>query len=626
MALCAVEIAIEGTYWAPTQWVDITNWCRGFGTTRGRQHELQRVEAGTLELSLINTDGRFSPWNTNGPYYGALTPSQGVRVTAQWGDTTYNVFQGNIDSWVPTYGKVMANQVIKASDSFKLLALGNASASAYLNQCLTDGATLLWTLSDPPGSTNIADYTGNGQLGSISGGVELGGGGAIFGIPNTSAVFGAGDYVAGVISEAIANPTLEGWVLGSGTDGTDEPILRYGDLYVAWNSTGYLVVGNGTTYTASTKIVNDAVWHYFGVAYNNSTGAVTVVVDDAVVLSGTITTGLADAAGAYVVAGDTYGSNQLALENIAVYPTNLSSAQMEAHDQLGVYGYVNGYSGEMIAQLLLASGVPPTAIGSIATGVIEVQAPQISTAQTTTYDPGASSGPTPILTAVQQIETTEQGFFYVDETGLLQYLNSEYQLTATASNTSNGVFANDTNPAHYHFTAIVPALDDQDLWNDVVVSRQAPTAGPDANTTPSQYDLQNADSVAQFGMRSLTGYTDTLNVSDEDVIALGQRLLQAYSTPVLRVRQLTLDSISDGGANFPQMLGRKLLDRITVNWQPFDGSDSALVQDTLIEQITHTVTKAKWTTTWKTAPPLSLPAGESVLVWDVGKWDVDVWY
>ena len=51
-----------------------------------------------------------------------------------------------------------------------------------------------------------------------------------------------------------------------------------------------------------------------------------------------------------------------------------------------------------------------------------------------------------------------------------------------------------------------------------------------------------------------------------------------------------------------QMLGRQLLDRITVNWRPLDGSGVDFSQQSLIEQITHTVTPEVWTTAWSVTP------------------------
>jgi hypothetical protein len=49
-------------------------------------------------------------------------------------------------------------------------------------------------------------------------------------------------------------------------------------------------------------------------------------------------------------------------------------------------------------------------------------------------------------------------------------------------------------------------------------------------------------------------------------------------------------------------LGRKLLDRITINWRPMDGSTVDFSQASLIEQISHTVTPTEWTTTLAVTP------------------------
>lgn len=42
-------------------WTDVTPWVEGFSFNRGRNSELDRIEAGTLSLSLDNSDGRFTP-------------------------------------------------------------------------------------------------------------------------------------------------------------------------------------------------------------------------------------------------------------------------------------------------------------------------------------------------------------------------------------------------------------------------------------------------------------------------------------------------------------------------------------------------------------------------------------
>lgn len=70
-----IQIALTGTIWEGSNWVDIAPFVRSFSTKRGRQHELQRPEAGTATLQLSNVDGRFNPWSTNSPYYNQLPPT-----------------------------------------------------------------------------------------------------------------------------------------------------------------------------------------------------------------------------------------------------------------------------------------------------------------------------------------------------------------------------------------------------------------------------------------------------------------------------------------------------------------------------------------------------------------------
>lgn len=81
-------------------WTDITQWVMNLKTTQGRQHETSRVEAGRLQMRLVNFDARFNPFNTASPYYGPFTdgtdtgvlglvPMKRVRITAQWNRLTF---------------------------------------------------------------------------------------------------------------------------------------------------------------------------------------------------------------------------------------------------------------------------------------------------------------------------------------------------------------------------------------------------------------------------------------------------------------------------------------------------------------------------------------------------------
>lgn len=63
-----VEVAFDGGPFATSYtWTDISAWVREFAVKRGRSYELDRIEASTLDLTLDNADGRFTPmkdWRT----------------------------------------------------------------------------------------------------------------------------------------------------------------------------------------------------------------------------------------------------------------------------------------------------------------------------------------------------------------------------------------------------------------------------------------------------------------------------------------------------------------------------------------------------------------------------------
>jgi hypothetical protein len=193
---------------------------------------------------------------------------------------------------------------------------------------------------------------------------------------------------------------------------------------------------------------------------------------------------------------------------------------------------------------------------------------------------------------LQTIVNTERGFLYQDPTGVIQFRNRHYVYENSSSNTSQATFGYASGQLHFFASGFTPTEDDVDLWNNVPVQR---TGGTIKTATDSS-------SITSYGRRTLTGYTNLLFVDDNDAADLANGLLYQYKQPHTRVRAITMDNTISAGANLPQMLGRSLLDRITINWRPIDGSGVDFSQQSLIEGIQHSITPATWSTTFNVTP------------------------
>jgi hypothetical protein len=128
-------------------WSDITEYARSLSVRRGASRAegpVLRFEAGTMTLTLDNSDRRFDPTNTSGPYVAAgisqVTPMRQVRVVADYAGISYPVFTGYADAWDISYdGPSVSMCVLTATDATKVLAnfdrvaLGSAVGAGELS-------------------------------------------------------------------------------------------------------------------------------------------------------------------------------------------------------------------------------------------------------------------------------------------------------------------------------------------------------------------------------------------------------------------------------------------------------------------------------------------------------------
>lgn len=134
---------IAGLVWTDISayvWLDDNPGGAAISITRGRQFELDKIQAGTLTLVLDNRDRRFDPDNVASPYASQVIPTKRINVRATFNSITYDLFTGYVESWVPIDGdpggvsvnvvRLTAVDLLKTLNYTTVTQLENSSNSA----------------------------------------------------------------------------------------------------------------------------------------------------------------------------------------------------------------------------------------------------------------------------------------------------------------------------------------------------------------------------------------------------------------------------------------------------------------------------------------------------------------
>jgi hypothetical protein len=573
-----------GALGAANVWTDITADVRdAVDTNRGRQHETDRVQAGTLALTLDNRAGKYDPWSTTSPYAGKVLPGKPLRLQATFAGTTHNVYTGITDVWAtqwtaPSYTTVALSCV----DQFAYLSNAYLPANFYEINVAADSPAVWWTLGDPTGSAVAADLSGHNHPGHYWGAVTLGQPG-----PNPIETGTAAQFTNNTqhvnLPNALAatgDTTLEAWIKTSGS-----PIANY-FIYTQQDQSGYGPGGIGPALALNssgnvvlygiynlppavgTHSFNDGNWHHI-VGVSTAAGVLTIYVDNVIEQQGTAGTGTTQNANTTLSFVGFYPTVQtdlnITVAHVTGYNSALTATQVANHYNAGIAVPVETSWNRVQRIGHTWMGAPVPSLIPLDQGSSQMQAIT------------APLGSTSALSYLQTVEQSEAGLLYVDVTGHLQFAG---RVTVYTNTTSTVTFGD--NPGEYPFELNPQiATDTQDVYGYVQIQRN--------NGNPQTATVPNANT---FGTKTLQ-ISGLLNTTDTEIANMANWYAVQFANPRPRIRQITIRPVTDPtGATTTALLGLDIGSVVTVNRHHVPGGGTAFSQVSNVEGVNYHIDPA----------------------------------
>lgn len=150
-------------------WVDITDYVMYRDTSgratisRGRADETSQYQPQSCAMELNNRDGRFSPRNPTGPYYGYLGRNTPLRVSRLWNGVRWYRFCGEVPAW-PNSADLSGTDVsvqVTAYGQLRRFSQGTPLVTstlwrAFMLSNLANNLVSYWPCEDVSGSQSLA--------------------------------------------------------------------------------------------------------------------------------------------------------------------------------------------------------------------------------------------------------------------------------------------------------------------------------------------------------------------------------------------------------------------------------------------------------------------------------------
>jgi hypothetical protein len=538
-----VEIAFNAGYVTPAAdrvWTDVSEWVElheGISIDHGRQDERSTADANSLNLTLDNTDGRFTARRAASPYYPNVKIGRPIRVSVMTvkGHTSVR-FVGFVDEWPVEWdgSDAYAKATIRATSWLARLGLGAKLQSMIEQEILSDHPGQYYTLGDASGATAAMDSSGTGAARLL---VTGSGSALVFGNATGPGVDGltaltltGGQYLQheGLVTASGTSQSVSCFVMRSGAPADIETLL--GTFTRSAPAPGILlrVLTSGvievssTTSAQVTGSVNvcDGATHHVAVTRSGSTWS--LYVDG--VIDATTGGGTSSAPTSWEPrVGDAYDLGVFGtavplsgvVAHAAFWPSStLGADRVAAHAAAGRHGHAGDRTDNRLLRLLAWAGVAAT---EVTTDIgVETMTHQLTSGQS-------------VVDALRDVESTEGGVLFDGRDGDVHFHNRSRRYLATPVATLD--------MAAQHVGAdYAPKLDRSTLVNTIRVEN--PTTGWTA-------DVVDSDSVDEYGIATGSGKAVT-----DTYAPLYQRalwLIASYSEPRPRVPSLTVDVLAHVG-------------------------------------------------------------------------------
>jgi hypothetical protein len=533
-----------------------------------------------------------------GPYWRNLVPGVPIRFRATYNAVTYDVWRGYVLRWPVEYIEMGQDTVVEVEavdllawlDEFECPDTPFGIEVEKAGRDVTEGYIgAYWPLHEPYPKREFGDRYGV-DGGSFQGTVQTGEASQPAALVPTRQFGEAGSVVP---SKAVQNPRitlpagpfvfyslqLGFWVHVPDPTAQFQVIIGGGFAWINDPSgTSYVQYNSGTSSGISVVEPVPVGAHYCTVW---STGGVVMEV----YVDGVREEGLPS--GAAVVDFTAYPMLTIGGTGCTISDVHYGAFLSPLNGyRAGVTGRTGDTSGERATWLLAAAGVP-------------------SGRYTVTSDPSTFLGPAEgggsHLSQLRAVNAAEQGRLHIDGAGRIVLRSRVWRFTNTVSITSQATFGDSTGEVPYRDVVIDAGTRDT-ITNTARIGTSSGATG----------EAVDRDSVAAYGVQPFSaGGLPLANAADAANCA--QWVISERAHPRTRVRQLTVMSAGNATVAYPQMLGRELGDRVTVNRRPINPSTKAITGPTISEQVTiegvaHVVTPGVWETQFHTAPAIRTAA------------------